>query len=123
MKRNSKSQLPPPVIRTIFGANVANLRDRKFHYLPNVTQRNLALAALLKPTSKSQIERIVKGKLGTSIDLIDRLATALDVRPQDLLTPYFTRISSQTEAAWDRNTGSEEWETVLSAGGRKKSGD
>jgi hypothetical protein len=91
MKRNSKSQLPPAGIRWILAHNIVTLRDKKFQGLPNATKRNQALAELVKPTSKSQIQRIIAQKLGTSIDLLERLAAVLDVRPQDLLTPYFIK--------------------------------
>lgn len=92
MKRQSKSQRPVTVIRGVLAQNLIALRDRKWPHLPNATKRNEALASLCKPTSKSQIQRIMAQQLGTSIDLLELLAYALDVRPQDLLTPYFASM-------------------------------
>lgn len=89
MKRNSKSELPPSVIRGIVAQNVSQLRDHRLAHLPNVTARNRELARKCWPTSLSQVQRIIAQDLGTSVDHIERLAAALEVRPQDLLTPYF----------------------------------
>lgn len=98
MKRQSKSERPPSVIRGVVAQNVIALRDKKFSKLPNETKRNEALAEISKPTSKSQIQRITKQKLGTSVDTLELLAAALEVRPQDLLTPYFASLQTPANA-------------------------
>ncbi len=88
--RRSKKDKGPSLLRSHLGANVGRLRDnhKKYRELPNVTARNQALAKDAD-VSPSQIHRITNGQLGASIDLVERIAAALDVRPQDLLTPYF----------------------------------
>lgn len=63
------------------------LRDQRYSRLDNETLRNKALATAAQ-TSISQIQRVIKGELGASIDVIDALAVALDVSVCDLLTPY-----------------------------------
>src|SRR6185312_11225829 len=85
--RNSKSKRPVPVIRGILAGNVTALRDRVYADRPDETARNRALAEKAG-VSPSQVQRVVNGELGTSIDIVEWLAGALGVRPQDLLTPY-----------------------------------
>lgn len=63
------------------------LRDQRYSRLDNETLRNKALS-IAAQTSISQIQRVIKGELGASIDIIDALAMALDVSVCDLLTPY-----------------------------------
>jgi transcriptional regulator with XRE-family HTH domain len=77
---------------------VAALRDqhKKYKDLPNPTARNRMLAKDAD-VSPSQIHRVINKKLGPSIDVIERIADALGVRPQDLLTPYFLRQPSDQE--------------------------
>jgi plasmid maintenance system antidote protein VapI len=117
MRRNSKSQLPPTGIRWVLAYNLTIMRDEKFRELPNATARNKALAALVKPTSKSQIQRIIAQKLGTSIDLLERLATVFGVRPQDLLTPYFVKSESSMHT---RETKSDaQWHEAQSRSSKK----
>lgn len=94
MSRRSKKDRPPARIRGVLADNIRRLRDRKFADLPNETARNKALHALTG-ISAAQIQRIVLAELGTSVDLIELLAEALDVRPQDLLTPYFSYYPPQ----------------------------
>lgn len=88
--RRSKKDKGTSLLRNHVGANVARLRDQhpKYRELPNPTARNEALAKDAD-VSPSQIHRMVNGQLGASIDIIERVAAALNVRPQDLLTPYF----------------------------------
>lgn len=88
MGRRSKRDKPDPVIRGVLAHNVTVLRDRAYAAKPSVTSKNKALAKDAD-TTLSQIQRILSGELGTSVDLIARLARALQVRPQDLLVPYF----------------------------------
>jgi hypothetical protein len=97
VKRQSKGHLPGSVIRGVLAQNVISLRDWKWSHLPNPTKRNEALADLCKPTSKSQIQRITSQSLGTSIDVLERLSIALEVRPQDLITPYFANTFLQSK--------------------------
>jgi hypothetical protein len=72
----------------IVAENVAQLRDRAFADLPNVTARNRRLAKE-SDTTLSQIQRIVAEDVAAGIDVIERIAKPLKVSPQDLLTPYF----------------------------------
>lgn len=96
MARKSKRDKDPnPVIRKYLADNVAALRDKQFSTRLSVTARNNALAKESK-TTLSQIQRVLSAELGTSIDLIARMAHALKVRPQDLLTPYFAVQPRQT---------------------------
>lgn len=67
---------------------VTTLRDRKYHALPNVTARNRKLAKDAD-VSLSTIQRIVDGDVGASVDTLYSLADTFNVRPQDLLTPFF----------------------------------
>jgi DNA-binding Xre family transcriptional regulator len=90
--RRSKKDKGPSLLRGHLAANVSILRDRhrRYRVLSNATARNKALAKDAD-VSPSQIHRIIKADLGASIDIVERIATALEVRPQDLLTPYFVR--------------------------------
>lgn len=86
--RKSKKDRPPSLLRGVVALNVRNLRDAVYASERSATARNTALAKAAG-TVKAQIERILNQEVGVSIDLIERLATALRCRPQDLLTPYF----------------------------------
>lgn len=66
---------------------------------------NKALAKLAD-TTLSQIQRVVKGESAARLDTIERIAKALEVRPQDLLTPYF--VAQQKAKYGDDNPDSEE---------------
>lgn len=88
MTRRTKSQKFPSPLRALVARTVVQLRDRKYKTLPTVTDRNRALAKEAD-VSLSTIQRIVDGDAGASVDTLDDLAKALEVRPQDLLTPYF----------------------------------
>jgi transcriptional regulator with XRE-family HTH domain len=85
------------------GRNVASIRDTVFNSLPTPTQRNRQLAKDAS-MSESQVERVISGSLGTSIDYIEQLAAALRVRPQDLLTPYFHLEQEQQDASQATST-------------------
>jgi transcriptional regulator with XRE-family HTH domain len=86
MRRRSKQEKPTPMIREIVARNVAGLRDARF---PQATNKNKALAEKAG-ISLSQVQRILSKNLGTSIDNVEWLAGVFGVRPQDLLTPYFS---------------------------------
>jgi transcriptional regulator with XRE-family HTH domain len=92
--RKSKGKLPPPVVRGVLALNVRVLRDRKWPEEKSATARNRKIAAATG-MSRSQAARIAEGSLGPSIDYVERLATLFDVRPQDLLTPYFCVAKEQ----------------------------
>ena len=96
--RRSKKDKGPSLLRAHLAKNVAGLRDQhhRFRTFPTVTARNRELAKCAD-VSLSQVQRIVAQTLGVSIDIIEALATALDVRPQDLLTPYFVKPQSDSE--------------------------
>src|SRR5437660_11459607 len=76
--RDSKKNRPIPVIRGVVGRNVEILRDRVYKEEPTVTGRNNKLAKAIG-TKLAQIQRIIAGKIGTSIDTIEWLAEALGV--------------------------------------------
>lgn len=88
MGRKSKKDRPPAIIQGVLADNVRKLRDRKYAALPHETARNRALAKDAH-TVLAQIQRILNLSLAPGVDMIENLATALEVRPQDLLTPYF----------------------------------
>jgi hypothetical protein len=77
------------MVRAILAQNVQALRDSVYSRFRSVTARNKELAADAGLTL-SQVQRIIAMELGTSIDYVEYLAKPLKVRPQDLLTPYFT---------------------------------
>lgn len=101
------------MIRQVLAFNVEALRDKKFAALPNVTARNKELAKQAG-TTLSQIQRVISTDLGTSVDLVERLATALECRPQDLLEPYFAynkaaktvRVAESLQRSPSRKTAS-----------------
>lgn len=84
-------------MRAHLAANLISLRDqhRRYKNLPTVTARNRELAKAAD-VSLSQIQRITERELGVSIDIVEALARALDVRPQDMLTPYFLTTEDST---------------------------
>lgn len=96
--RTTKKDRPQSVIRTIVAKNVRTLRDRKWPELSSDTARNAALARA-SGIAPSQIHRILRCELGTSIDYLEMLASALDVRPQDLVTPYYQGSAEDMEDA------------------------
>lgn len=88
MGRKSKKNRPPAIVLSILADNVSKLRDIVYKELPTVTARNRELAKA-SFTTLSQVQRIAKAELAAGADMIEHLANALKVRPQDLLTPYF----------------------------------
>ncbi len=97
MGRRSKKDRPPSIIQGVVADNVKKLRDLKFADLPNETARNRKLAQDAG-TTLSQIQRIILQTLSPGVDMIERLAAALDARPQDMLTPYFgTTVRQERE--------------------------
>ncbi len=94
--RRSKRDKPEPLIRGVLAHNVTLLRDKRFDGGASTTAKTKALAAAAD-TTVSQIQRILSCELGTSLDLVARLARALGVRPQDLLTPYFGSVPDPTK--------------------------
>lgn len=103
VERRSKRDKPDPLVRGLLAGNVASLRDKRYEALGSVTARNRQLAEDAN-TTLSQIQRILSMELGTSIDLIARMARALKVRPHDLLTPYF---SARPQYAGDEGSAPE----------------
>lgn len=81
------------MIRTVVARNVERLRDARF---PLEKNKNRALAAAAG-ISLSQVQRILNQSLGTSIDNIEWLANVFAVRPQDLLTPYFSDLHNSPD--------------------------
>lgn len=95
------------MIRGIVAENVKRLMDERFPSEPNKTAKSRALAGAAG-TTLSQIQRILTQSVGTSIDIIESLAGAFEVRPQDLLTPYFaaTRAAMAHPQSDDGEPGS-----------------
>lgn len=87
--RQSKKDRKPSLLRGVLARNVLALRDRRFKTHRTVTARNVALAAAAH-TTLSQIQRILDEEVGCGLEMLDSLAQALKVRPQDLITPYHT---------------------------------
>lgn len=102
MGRRSKKDKPPAIIRGVLAQNVRVLRDRKWRDVSTATARNRKLAEAAD-TTLSQVQRVLAKTLGTSVDLVEQLANAMDVRPQDLLTPYFYSIQKPEVPSGDHN--------------------
>lgn len=96
-KRRSKSERPPTLIRTYVADNLVDLMDRTYpaDKYKTTTARRWKLAED-SGVSKNQIDRIIAKSQGTSVDQLEWLAAPLGVRPQDLVTPYFTRSDRVT---------------------------
>lgn len=101
MGRKSKKDRPPAIIQSVLADNVRKLRDRKYAALPHETAKNRALAKD-SHTVLAQIQRILELAIAPGIDMIEQLATALDVRPQDLLTPFFANTPPSQPTEGDR---------------------
>jgi transcriptional regulator with XRE-family HTH domain len=70
-----KSERHPEYLRK-FGASLKQIREKK-----NISQEALAYEAEL---SVSQISRIERGVISTSLSQIISIAKALDIKPRDL---------------------------------------
>ena len=86
MRRTKRDKGTSP-LRAVVGRNVRVLRDQRYRRLPNDTARNKALAQAAD-TTPSQIQRVILGEVGCSLDILHALAIALDVNPCDLLVAY-----------------------------------
>lgn len=94
-KKGSKIITPQAQrLRKIVGGNIATLIDREFPIAKhqNVTAQQSALAKEVG-SSLSSVQRIVKGEVGATMDLIADMAAALGVRPADLLSRNFTALA------------------------------
>lgn len=89
MARRSKTYKQQVVVRAILASNLKALRDQHYRELDTPTARNKALARDAD-TTLSQIQRILNSEVGTGIDLLEALAHVFSVKPQDLITPYFS---------------------------------
>jgi transcriptional regulator with XRE-family HTH domain len=89
MARRSKTYKQQVVVRAILASNLKALRDQHYRELDTPTARNKALARDAD-TTLSQIQRILKSQVGTGVDQLESLAQVFGVKPQDLITPYFT---------------------------------
>jgi hypothetical protein len=96
MGRRSKKDRPPALVQSVLKDVLKRLRDRKYAKERTETARNKKLAAD-SDTTLSQIQRILDLKLAPGIDIVERLAGALEVRPMDLLTPYFGLAQERDE--------------------------
>lgn len=86
--RNTKSKRPPTAIRAVLGRNVKALRDFKFRHIRKITDRNDAVRAATG-IAVSQVNRIINGDSGASIDYVEYLAELFECKPHELLQPYF----------------------------------
>lgn len=75
------------MIRGALGRNLKHLRDSKWQNLSTITARNEKLGKLLG-SSLSQVQRLIAGQVGTSIDTLEQLADIFNVEPAQLITPY-----------------------------------
>lgn len=91
--RESKNKKLPNQLRYVLGRRVRELRDQRYLKQPTATARNEVLARAAG-CSVSQVERIISGELGTSVDYIEALAKALDVEPFELL-----QVSAEQQGA------------------------
>lgn len=82
MKKTRKQKVPT-FTRQIVSDNVERLMQKKFSESPN-KPKALAAAA---DTAFSSVQRALSGVSGISVDLLEQLASALDVLPYQLLIP------------------------------------
>jgi hypothetical protein len=92
--RKSKKDRGPQVghLRGVLAENVAALCELRWPNENSMTARHKQLAAAMG-AHLPQVQRIVGGKSGVSIDEVERLARALMVPPHDLITPYRFRTT------------------------------
>jgi hypothetical protein len=97
MARRSKRDKPELLIRKLLAENVRDLRDDVYAGEKSETAKNRKLAEKAD-TTLSQIQRVLSSDLGTSIDLLARIARALKCRPEDLITPYYATTIGRPQA-------------------------
>lgn len=86
MKGEKKTPKAPGFYRVVVGANVRRLLDHHYSHLPNITQRQRALAKDCK-VGFGTIQRICKGEVGASLDNLESIAIALQVQLYQLTLP------------------------------------
>lgn len=86
MKGQKKTPKVPGFMRTVVGSNVARLLDHHFSHLPNVTQKQHALAKD-SGVGFGTIQRIMKRTVGASLDNLESIADALHVSSYQLMLP------------------------------------
>ena len=84
MKGQKKTPKAPGVTRQFVARNVSRLLEYHYADLPNVTQRQKALAKD-SGVGFGTIQRIMKGEVGASIDNIEMVALALQVSVYQLV--------------------------------------
>ncbi len=82
---SKRTRQPPTLLRSIVAENLQRLMDLRFQ---SSTDRYMALAQL-SGLAKSTVQRAVSGETAANLDTLYCLATALRVKPTDLLVPFF----------------------------------
>jgi transcriptional regulator with XRE-family HTH domain len=78
MKGEKKTPKAPGLTRQVVARNVIRLLDYHYGHLPNITQRERALAKDAG-IGFGTVQRMAKGEVGSSIDNIEVVALALQV--------------------------------------------
>lgn len=86
MKGEKKTPKTPGFMRVVVGANVTRLLDHHYRHLPNVTQRQRALAKD-SGVGFGTIQRIMKREVGASLDNLETISDALQVSVYQLMLP------------------------------------
>lgn len=86
MKGQPKTKKAPGFMRRVVGANIARLLDHHYRHLPNVTQKQRALAKD-SGIGFGTIQRIMKEEVGASIDNIESIADSLQISVYQLMLP------------------------------------
>ena len=82
---SKRTRQPPTLLRSIVAENIQRLMDVRFQHAKD---RYMALAEL-SGLAKSTVQRAVSGETAANLDTLYCLATALRVKPTDLLIPFF----------------------------------
>lgn len=86
MKGEKKTPKVPGFQRVVVGANVGRLLDYHYRHLPNVTQRQRQLAKD-SGVGFGTIQRIMKQKVGASLDNLESIANAMQIQMYQLMLP------------------------------------
>lgn len=112
MKGQKKTPKAPGFMRLVVGQNVKKLLDYHYAHLPNITQRQRALAKDSK-IGFGTVQRICKGEVGASLDNLEEIAMSLQVQlyqlvlsSLDVKNPQVVQGASEAEkrayAIWRR---------------------
>jgi hypothetical protein len=93
LQRMSKPKTPkiPGVMRAVLAANVRALTDHVFVAYPDRIKALVSASGV----SRAQLYRVLSQDSGATIDIIERLALALDVQVYQLLVPNLNADNPQ----------------------------